>query len=83
MDVWYFTSKIYVGMTFKVQPFLLNLGTLKGSKIILRTFKDPRLPCNREHPRSSQHYLMGIVHCLHCVLTLAELSFLCSCSVVQ
>lgn len=36
MDVWYFTSKIYVGMTFKVQPLLLNLGTPKGSKIIMR-----------------------------------------------
>lgn len=54
MDAWYFTSKIYLGMTFKVQPLLLNLGTLKGSKI-MRTFKDLRLPCNYEHPHSSQH----------------------------
>lgn len=35
-------------MTFKAQPLLLNLGTLKGSKIIMRTFKDLRLPCNYE-----------------------------------
>lgn len=71
-------------MTFKVQPLLLNLGTLKGSKIIMRTFRDLRLPCNYELVFMSipvaVNRLGETVHCLHCVLTLVKLSLHYSCS---